>query len=115
LATWPHRLLSEEVELFRLDLAHDPLADGSRVLRLPITESATAHGLIAWFQLDLVEGIQLDNGPGNAGSHWMQAYVPFTEPRPVSSGEVVSIDVSWRDLQLSARPLAYQTLEGDAA
>jgi predicted O-methyltransferase YrrM len=114
LATWPHQLLSEEVELFRFDLTHESLADGSRELRLPITESATADGLIAWFQLDLVDEIQLDNGPRNAGSHWMQAYVPFTEPYPVSAGEVASIEVRWRDLQLSARPLARRSSEGDA-
>ena len=80
LGTWPHALLSDQVEIFRPGPRREPLADGSRVLRIPITESAVADGLVAWFELDLAEGITLSNAPVNAGSHWMQAYLPFATP-----------------------------------
>ncbi len=113
LATWPHRLLSDEVQLFGMDLAEEPLADGCRVLHLPIAATGVADGMVAWFQLDLAEGIQLDNSPGNAESHWMQAYLPFPRPWPVTAGDVVDIEVSWRDLQITAQPVACATLDGD--
>ncbi|MEO6501976.1 MAG: 50S ribosomal protein L11 methyltransferase [Jatrophihabitantaceae bacterium] len=112
LDTWPHTLLSDQIEIFDIDLVDEPLADGSRVLRLPITESAAADGLVAWFELDLAEGLTLDNAPGNAGSHWMQAYLPFAMPCPVIAGEHLVVEVSWGDLQLSATPLARQSMEG---
>jgi predicted O-methyltransferase YrrM len=112
LGTWPHALLSDHVEIFHLDLVAEPLVDGSRMLRLPITESAVADGLIAWFELDLAEGITLSNAPVNAGSHWMQAYLPFATPRPVIAGEELAVEVQWHDLQLSATALAHNSIEG---
>jgi len=112
LGTWPHTLLSDQVEIFQLDLLDEPLVDGSRVLRLPIIESALADGLVAWFELDLAEEITLNNAPVNAGSHWMQAYLPFATPHPVIAGEHLVVEVRWRDLQLSAAPLASDSIEG---
>jgi len=112
LDTWPHTLLSEQVEIFRMDLVAEPLIDGSRVLRLPITESAIADGLVAWFELELAEGVTLNNAPANAGSHWMQAYLPFASPCPVIAGQQLVVEVCWRDLQLSATPLASHSIEG---
>jgi type II protein arginine methyltransferase len=105
LDTWPHALLSGQVELFQLDLVAEPLVDGARVLRFPITESALADGLVAWFELDLAEGITLNNAPVNAGSHWMQAYLPFATRCPAVAGEQLAVEVRWHDLQLSATPL----------
>lgn len=106
LGTWPHTLLSGQVEIFQLDLVAEPLVDGSRILQLPITESAVADGLIAWFELDLADGITLNNAPVNAGSHWMQAYLPFATPHPVIAGSQLVVEVRWHDLQLSATPVA---------
>ncbi|HEX8079247.1 MAG TPA: 50S ribosomal protein L11 methyltransferase [Jatrophihabitans sp.] len=113
LATWPHQLLSDDAQLFAVDFVEEPLVDGCQVLRLPITATGVADGMLAWFQLDLSEGIQLDNSPSNAGSHWMQAYVPFPQAWPLSAGEVVDIEVRWRDLHITARPLAREALDGD--
>jgi len=104
LDTWPHTLLSDQVEILRLDLVAEPLLDGSRVLRVPITGSAVADGLVAWFELDLADGITLNNAPVNAGSHWMQAYLPFANPCPVAAGQQLAVEVRWHDLQLSATP-----------
>lgn len=112
LGTWPHTFLSDQVEIFELDLVDEPLVDGSRVLAVPITESAVADGLVAWFELDLAEGLRLNNAPVNASSHWMQAYLPFAHPCPVIAGEHLVVEVEWHDLQLSATPLARQSIEG---
>lgn len=112
LDTWPHILLSDQVEILRLDLVSEPLLDGSRVLQLPITDSAVADGLVAWFELDLAQGITLNNAPVNAGSHWMQAYLPFATPCPVKAGEQLAVEVCWHDLQLSATPLTRHSIEG---
>ena len=112
LETWPHTLLSDHVEIFEMNLVDEALADGSRVVRLPITESAVADGLVAWFELDLAEGIQLNNAPVNTSSHWMQAYLPFAAACPVIAGEDLAVEVRWHDLQLSATPLAPQSSEG---
>jgi type II protein arginine methyltransferase len=103
LGTWPHQLLSEPTELAAFDLASDPLAPGRRQLSAYVTESGEAHGLVAWFELDLGNGIVLRNSPDNIASHWMQALIPFDKPAVVASGQQLSIELSWTDLQLSAR------------
>jgi predicted RNA methylase len=104
LLTWPHRLLSPPTELARLDFLHDDLADDRRQVTLPAT-AGQAHGLVAWFELDLGAGVVLRNSPDNLGSHWMQAYLPFSRPVPTSEQWPTRVEVAWWDGQLSAHVL----------
>ncbi len=103
LGTWPHRLLSEPMELMTFDLARDPLTPGRRQLSAQVTESGEAHGLVAWFELDLGAGIVLRNSADNVSTHWMQALIPFEKSAVVSSGQRLGFELSWTDLQLSVR------------
>jgi predicted nicotinamide N-methyase len=104
LRTWPHRLLSEPVELVRFDFARDPLTDGERAVAVPVTTDGQAHALVSWFELELAGGIALCNAPTNYGSHWMQAFSPFEEPVKLLAGGTYEVRLRWRDQQLSVRP-----------
>lgn len=103
LSTWPHQLLSEPMELLAFDLESDQLTPGRRQLSAQVTESGEAHGLVAWFELELGAGIVLRNSLDNVTSHWMQAFIPFEKSAAVSNGQQLSFELSWTDLQLSAR------------
>ena len=103
LGTWPHRLLSAPLELARFDFRVDPLADGVRTVAAPVTGDGTAHGLVAWFEMDLGAGVVLRNSPDNLCTHWMQAYVPYPEPVRVSAGDTALVEVSWMDGRITAR------------
>jgi len=104
LQTWPHRLLSPPTELARFDFERDDLGDGWRRVMLPVA-TGHAHGLVAWFEIDLGAGVVLRNSPDNFGSHWMQAYIPFSRPVPTSEQWPTRVEVAWRDGQLSAHIL----------
>ncbi|WDZ83711.1 50S ribosomal protein L11 methyltransferase [Micromonospora cathayae] len=102
LNTWPHRIVSDVVELASFDLAHGTLADGSSDVRLTTTERGTAHALVAWFEMDLGAGVVIRNSPDNLRSHWMQALVPIGDPLAVSAGDRVALTLTWHGTRLGA-------------
>lgn len=102
LSTWPHQVVSETVELIAFDLSADSLQDGHRMVTLPVTRDGVAHGLIAWFEMDLGANVLLRNSPENLGSHWMQALVSFDQPVPVTAGKILEIELRWTGERLTA-------------
>lgn len=104
LSTWPHRAISGSAELFAVDFAADPLADGLRLVRLPVTSDGVAHALVAWFELDLGAGVTIRNSPENLRSHWMQALIALDEPLAVAAGEILELEFRWKAGRLTARP-----------
>lgn len=102
LSTWPHRVLSETAELASFDLLVDPLQDGHRTITLNVTADGVAHGLIAWFEMDLGAGVVLRNSPENLGSHWMQALVSFDRPVVMTAGSTLELELRWAAERLTA-------------
>jgi type II protein arginine methyltransferase len=111
LNTWPQRLLSAPVEVVRFDLQSDPLVDDSRLICMHPTTQGVAHGVVAWFELDLGAGVVLRNSPENIASHWMQAFVPFDRPLAVRPFEEICTDVTWSRDRLFAIPYPLVDLE----
>lgn len=103
LSTWPHRLLSQQVELTAFDFATGLITDGDVVLDIPVTTVGVAHAVIAWFEMTLTEELTISNSANNLRSHWMQACVPFPEPFSVRPEELLRINFSWRKNKLSVR------------
>jgi type II protein arginine methyltransferase len=102
LGTWPHRLLCDPVELLEIDFREEVAVDHLRRVAFPVTDHGTAHGVVAWFRLELDAGISLCTAPGNPGSHWMQAFLPFPEPIDVAPGHLVEMDVHCGGTRLTA-------------
>lgn len=102
LATWPHRMLSDPAELLELDFREEVAVDHLCRVTVPVTDPGTAHGVVAWFRLELDTGISLCNAPDNSGSHWMQAFLPLPEPLEVAPGCVVEMDVHCGGTRLTA-------------
>lgn len=93
LATWPHRALSDTVELMSFDFSDDVAENQSRTVAFPGTADGTAHAVAAWFELDLGGGVVLRTSPDNAATHWMQAFVPFAAPVAVRAGGAVQVEL----------------------
>jgi arginine Nomega-methyltransferase len=110
LPTWPHRLISRTYELGSFDFVSGSLEDGSRLVELVATESGTAHGLVAWFEMSLGNGIMLCNSPDNPASHWMQAFVQFVQPVMLTEGEKVRIEFSWQRDRFTVREINVLTM-----
>ncbi|RLK58956.1 type II protein arginine methyltransferase [Actinokineospora cianjurensis] len=102
LNTWPHRVLSAYEPLVDFDVQHGDLDDGTRRTTLHPETDGTAHGVVAWFEMDLGAGVVLRNSPDNVGSHWMQAFLPFDEPVAVRAHHAVDVEIRWQETQLFA-------------
>lgn len=102
LATWPHRLLTEPTQLVEFDLDRNSLDDGGACVCMQVQGDGTAHGVVAWFELDLGGGVVVSNALPAADSHWMQAFIPWTDGIDVRSGECVAVDLVWRKQRLTA-------------
>jgi arginine Nomega-methyltransferase len=100
--THPHELLSDPVELVSFDLANDALDDGTRDVVVPIVAGGVAHGVVAWFEMDLGGGVMVRNSPDNRNSHWMQAFIAFPADVPASAGTNAVIRIGWCGTRLSA-------------
>jgi SAM-dependent methyltransferase len=87
----PEMLLSDPVEVARLDL------QAVRESRLDIRTTLTAardgvcHGLAGWFQAQFPGGILLDTAPAQPLTHWKQAFFPMLEPVPLKAGEEMTV------------------------
>lgn len=100
--TYPHRLLCDPVDLAAFDLAADPLLDGVQRLAIRPAVDGVAHGIVAWFEMDLGGGVKIRNAPDNRSSHWDQAFLSFAEPVPVAADRPLIVDIRWRRGVLSA-------------
>ncbi len=91
LGTWRHRLLSEPRRFIALDLATYAFEAISETIELTATASGHVHGVVFWFEVDLVPGVTLSNAPGGNTSHWMQAFACFDWPVAVELGDRVAV------------------------
>ncbi|WP_083974082.1 50S ribosomal protein L11 methyltransferase [Kitasatospora mediocidica] len=103
LHTWPHRVLSEPVELAAFDCESGPLEAGRRSLSVPVHTAGTAHILVAWFELDLGGGVTLRNSPENVSSHWMQAMIPLPTPVEVTPQKPLALELHWSETKFELR------------
>jgi protein arginine N-methyltransferase 1 len=62
-------------------------------LRFHTTRSGTAHGVTAWFETQLFEGIGFSTAPGNTGTIYGQGFLPWLEPVALEAGQEIEIDL----------------------
>lgn len=105
LDTWPHRWLSDPVDLFAIDLQRDQLGLGSVERDLTVTRTGVVHGVAMWFTVELVPGVTISNAPFGQQGHWMQAVQCFESAVPVSAGQHVRMtathDLTGAHVQIS--------------
>ena len=94
LKTWNHRMLSEVQTLIELDLERYDFKPMRTHLQFEASSSGKLHGVVFWFEVELVPGVQLSNRPENGNKHWMQALTHFGKPQIVQQGDVVEIDLT---------------------
>jgi protein arginine N-methyltransferase 1 len=62
-------------------------------LRWRAERPGTAHGLSAWFDATLAEGVGFSNAPGRPEAIYGRAFFPFADPVPVDAGDAVSVEL----------------------
>ncbi|OAN58364.1 tetratricopeptide repeat protein [Sphingomonas sp. TDK1] len=98
--------LSDDVELVRLDLA-EKKHDATLVrLRIPVTASGRAIGIVQWMHIDLWDGVTFDNHPDRySDGGWLQVLHSFPEPIDVVAGETLDIAAGHDRITLILAPL----------
>jgi type I protein arginine methyltransferase len=89
----PEQLLAEPKSWARLDYAGLQSPDVHGAVSWTIGREGTAHGLSAWFDSTLAEGIRLSNAPGEPELVYGTAFFPFTAPLALAPGDTMSVDL----------------------
>lgn len=85
--------LSDDLEVFRFDLAALEHRPGDTRLRFTARRGGTCLGVLQWLRLHLYEDILFENGPAEqvAPSAWRQVFYPFAAPLELSQGDTVAV------------------------
>ncbi len=59
-----------------------------------IAEARTSHGLLVWFDSELIEGIGFSNSPGDAELVYGNAFFPFSYPLELIAGDEITVTLS---------------------
>jgi type I protein arginine methyltransferase len=59
-----------------------------------IAEARTAHGLLVWFDSELIEGIGFSNGPDKPELVYGNAFFPFSYPIELVPGDEIAVTLS---------------------
>jgi type I protein arginine methyltransferase len=66
------------------------------VAEMQIERTATAHGLVVWFDAEIAPGYGFSNAPGEPRAIYGHAFFPFPEPVDVREGDVVRATLAAR-------------------
>jgi protein arginine N-methyltransferase 1 len=90
----PRQMLAEPALFQEIDLhkTTSPASEGKVLFRME--RNGTIHGVGGWFELDLTGDIRISTAPGQADTHWQQAFFPFLEPIKVIRGDYLELTLS---------------------
>ncbi|WP_165495152.1 50S ribosomal protein L11 methyltransferase [Actinomadura roseirufa] len=86
-----HRALSEPLPVFDFDFYTDDESPRRTALTLEPTAAGRVHAIAFWFEMELLPGITVSNGPDQERSHWKQAIQCLPVPVHVQPGEPVTL------------------------
>jgi protein arginine N-methyltransferase 1 len=83
----PQQLLTPPRTWVTVDYAtvEDPHVRGA--MSFTVERPGTGHGIVAWFETELADGIGFSNAPGEPEAIYGSLFFPWTEPVPLSAGQ----------------------------
>lgn len=89
----PERLLTEASRWAEIDYADCSRADVRGGVDLEVRRAATAHGMVVWFDTELVAGVRLSNAPHRPELIYGSAFFPFLHPLEVMAGDALHLHI----------------------
>jgi len=89
----PESFLSEPVCCATLDYTQVVSPDLRTEISWRVQRSGTAHGIAAWFDADLADGIGFSNHPAAPELIYGHAFFPLSRPVAVNEGEHVKVEL----------------------
>lgn len=87
------QLLTRPQLWWTLDYATVENPDVRGALNWTVERPGTGHGVLAWFEADLAEGIGFSNAPGMPEAIYGSLFFPWMEPVPLSQGQNVCVNL----------------------
>jgi len=60
---------------------------------LSVTREGTAHGLLLWFDGELVPGVTISNAPGQDDTVYGRRFYPWPQAVPLKAGDQIAVDI----------------------
>jgi protein arginine N-methyltransferase 1 len=95
----PEHLLAQPLEWFNLDFTKVETSDHAQTLTWTVARDGVCHGIGAWFDAELLEGIGFSNAPGQPKTVYDRAFFPWHAPVTVRAGDAIktSLHADLRD------------------
>ncbi len=90
-AVKPAQLLAEPVRLGAIDYASVQPAGFTSTVTATVARGGMGHGICAWFDATLAEGITFSNAPGAPELIYGKAFFPWPEPVALEAGDMVTM------------------------
>ena len=88
---YPHKMLSDSVEVFSFDFLDADQRPEAKEIAIPVTADGVCHAVLLWFRLNLTDTITLETKPRAEDTHWRQAIYLEAAPRRLQSGDACQI------------------------
>lgn len=92
----PDSLLSEAVCWYELDYRQVTEVHFQARFDVSITRTGTAHGLVVWFDAELIDGVGFSNAPGGEELIYGNGFFPLREPVEVEAGDRIQMRIEGR-------------------
>ncbi len=87
----PEQLLTKPQAWCTLDYATIEDANVQGTLGWTIERAGTGHGVLVWFEAELVDGVGFSNAPGSSELIYGSQFFPWPEPVPLAAGQHVCV------------------------
>jgi len=87
------QLVTDSQSWCTLDYTARPGTHAAAKMRFRATRSGVGHGITAWFEAMLFEGIGFSTEPGPATTVYGQGFLPWLEPVVLEAGQEVEVDL----------------------
>jgi protein arginine N-methyltransferase 1 len=67
--------------------------DVAAQMSFAVTKSGTAHGVVAWFESDLLDGVSMSNAPGEPELLYGNAFFPLAQPVDLEAGDDIEFRI----------------------
>lgn len=94
--TPPEKMVSESVCYATLDYATISVPEVVADFSLTVRRDATGHGLVLWFDSELLPGIGFSNAPGSPRTIFGRTFLPWREPVSLRAGDQVQVALGFR-------------------
>jgi protein arginine N-methyltransferase 1 len=95
----PEQLLSKPQIWATLDYRTIENPDHRFELEWTAERNGTGHGIVAWFETELADGVGFSNAPGEPEAIYSSMFFPWVKPVPLAAGQVVRVDLQAKLLE----------------